>query len=175
MKLLNHIPTFAMLAFFCILPVTANAAPPQLYNKSIELFWGESFVSKRVSDGSPSNGTARKSRVIYISSAGRAFVKSSDISGRDGGTRERGPEDTKGNVTFSGSELSLVAVNQQIARRVTVSFDPSFSNCTAVLTVGKTGANAKASGYDGAMYEVISIAGGSVSCSVKPGNAVSGQ
>lgn len=173
--LLKRFSVFVLLIVFLAMPAIAKAAPSQLYNKSIELFWGESFVSKRISDGSPSNGTAKKSRVIYISSAGRAFVKSSDISGRDGGTREKGPDDTKGNVTFSGSELSLVAVNQQIARRVTVSFDPSFSNCTAVLTVGKIGANPKASGYDGAMYEVISIAGGSVSCSVKQGNAVSGQ
>ena len=175
MQLLRNFSVFAILAPFFFIPTIASAAPSQLYNKSIELHWGESFVSKRVSDGTPSTGIGRKSRVIYISSAGRAFVKASDISGRSGSTRERGPEDTRGNVSFSGSQLLFVGVNQQIARRVVVSFDPSFSSCTAELTVGKTGANARAAGYDGAAYEVISITGGPVSCSVKQGNAVGGQ
>jgi hypothetical protein len=161
--------------FLLSLPVTANAAPSQLYNKSVELFWGESFMSKRVLDGTPSNGVGKKSRVIYISSAGRAFVKTSDSSGKDGSTREKGPEDNKGNVSFSGNQLSLVAVNKQIARRIVVSFDPSFSSCSATLSIGKASANARSIGYDGQEYEVISISGGAVNCSVKQGNALGAQ
>lgn len=151
------------------------AAPPQLLNKTVELFWGESFVTKRVSDGGSSTGVGQKSRMIYISSAGRAFVRTTDTSGRYGHTKEKGPENTKGTVSFAGTELSLVSVNQQIARRVIVSFDPSFATCSATLSVGKASANARATGYDGSDYEVVSISGGSVRCSVKQGNAIAGQ
>lgn len=166
---------FLVMAACLVMSTTLRAAPPQLFNKTIELHWDEKFVAKRISDGASSSGIGKQSRTIYISSAGRAFVKSSGMSGRVGGYKESGPEDSKGNVSFSGAGLSLVSLHQDLARRVAVSFDPSFSSCTATLTVGKASANARVPGYDGAGYEVISISGGAVSCSVKQGNSFGGQ
>lgn len=166
----------ALVGIACIvMPTIVRAAPPQLFNKTIELYWGESFVSKRLSDGKPSSGIGKQSRTIYISGAGRAFVKITGISGKSGGSKEKGPEDAKGNVSFSGAGLTLVSLSQDVARRVSVSFDPSFSSCTATLTVGKASEHARVPGYDGAGYEIISISGGAVSCSVKQGNTLAGQ
>lgn len=154
---------------------TAIAAPQQLFNKSVELFWGETWMSKRVSDGTPSTGVGRQVRTIYISSAGRVFVKRAFSDGPHSGTRERGPEATQANVSFSGSTLTMVGNNQEVARRVVVSFDPSFSSCTASVTIGKTSANAKMIGTDGAVYAMQTFSAGAVSCSIKQGNALASQ
>ena len=148
------------------------SAPSQLYNKSITVAWGESGVYKRVSDGVNTSPVGKFERIFYISSAGRIFVRGTSSSGRFGGSREAGPEKTSDNVKFEGNSLVGFGVNLGVARRIAATFDAGFSSCTASVTIGKSGAGTKITGFDGAVYEVISMLPGASSCSIKDGNAL---
>jgi hypothetical protein len=151
----------------------ANAAsvPTRFYNKSVTVTWGESGVYKRISDGVNVSPSGRFQRIFYISSAGRIFTRGTAISGQNGGSREAGPEKTSNSVKFEGNSLVAVGVNLGVARRVSASFDATFSSCTASVTIGKSGVGTKITGFDGAVYEVISMYPAAISCSVRDGNA----
>jgi len=160
----------------------AGPAPKQLYNKSVMVNWVESVLQK-ASDGSSRNPQINTTRTIYVSSAGRLFVKGTrSINNRMyQGTKNtaRGPDGSgggSGNFSFEGDRMIGTAVFDGGARRMTVSFDPSFSSCTATVVYGKSGsANQKWQSLDGnTTYEVISISVGAVGCSVREGNAVAG-
>ena len=145
------------------------AAPKQLYNKTVTITWGESGTYTRVSDGKSASPIGQFQAIVYISSAGRAFVRASSKAGTFGGTRERGPE--QNNVQFDGNNLVLTGVSLGVARRILTSFDASFASCTTSVTIGKIGPNATIVGFDGAVYKVISMQSGAAGCSIKEGNA----
>jgi hypothetical protein len=165
-------------AFACVVtalgPAAARAAsaPTQLYNKTITINWGESGVYRRISDGVNTNPVGQFQLTVYVSSAGRAFVRGSSKAGRFGNTRERGPDETSGNVQFSGNTLTMVRENIGIARRVLTTFDGSFAGCTTTVTIGKINSNATMTGFDGAEYHIVSMQPGAASCSIKEGNAL---
>jgi hypothetical protein len=148
------------------------AAPKQLYNKTVTITWGESGTYTRVSDGKSASPIGQFQAVVYVSSAGRAFVRSSAKAGTFGGTRERGPEQNSNNVRFEGNNLVLTSVNLGVARRILTSFDASFASCTTTVTIGKIGPDATIVGFDGAVYKVISMQSGSSGCSIREGNAL---
>ena len=161
---------FAAIALMSSAP-DANAAPPQLYNKSITVTWGESGVYKRISDGVNVSPSGQFQRIYYISGAGRVFTRGTNKSGQYGGSREAGPEKTADSVKFEGNSLVAVGVNLGVARRLSAMFDAGFSSCTASVTIGKSGAGTRITGFDGAVYEVISMQPGAISCSIRDGNA----
>lgn len=150
-------------------PAVANSAPKQLYNKSIFLFWSESNSSKRLSDDSAASGTIQHTRVIYVSEVGRAFVRATSVAGSSSFKSEKGPESAM--ASFVGTSLVFHGQNGGIAREFRVTFDPNFLTCVAAVVVGKSGPSPKLHGPDGALYELISIAVGSSSCSIRDGNA----
>ena len=162
-------------------PASAGPAPKQLYNKSVVIHWVESVLQK-APDGSSRNPQINSQRTVYVSSAGRLFIKGTrSINNRyfQGGNKtERGPDGSssgtggaQGGFTFEGSQLIGTAVFDGGARRVAVSFDPNFSSCTANVVYGKSGnANQKWKGFDGVTYELISVSVGAVGCSIKDGN-----
>lgn len=151
---------------------SAASAPAQLYNKSITVNWGESGVYRRISDGVNTSPVGQFQRVYYISSAGRIFVRGKSTTGRYGGTKEAGPEQNAGNVSFSGNTLVNFGENLGVVRRIVSTFDANFSSCSSTVTIGKSGASAKIKGFDGAEYEIISMQAGSSSCSISSGNAL---
>jgi hypothetical protein len=164
-----------LLSFLIIVSthVSAHAAAPkQLYSKTVTISWGESGTYSRVSDGKSASPTGQFQAIVYISSAGRAFVRSSYKAGTFGGTRERGPEQMSNNVQFEGNKLVLTGVSLGVARRILTSFDASFASCTASVTIGKIGPNATTVGFDGAVYKVISMQAGASGCSIRDGNAL---
>ena len=164
--------TFAFVfAPFWSTAATAASAPSQLHNKSVTVTWGESGVYKRISDGVNTSPVGQFQRVFYISSAGRIFSRGTAKSGKFGGTKESGPETTAASVTFEGNSLVGVGVNLGVARRVAATFDANFSSCSASVTIGKSGIGTKITGFDGAVYEVISMQPGASSCSIRDGNA----
>jgi len=151
----------------------AAAAPSQLYNKTITINWGESGTYKRISDGVNTNPVGQFQIIVYVSSAGRPFVRGSATTGRFGGTRERAPEQISGNnVQFAGDTLVMTRGELGIARRVLTTFDGSFASCSTSVTIGKIGPTATLTGFDGAAYQVISMQPGAASCSIKDGNAL---
>ena len=52
----------------------AGSAPKELYNKSIDIFWGENTSNKRVADGVVVNSAGRIERIVYISRDRKSVV-----------------------------------------------------------------------------------------------------
>jgi hypothetical protein len=162
----------SMLAISLLLAVEAKAgsAPQQLHGKTITLSWAESGAYKR--NGSSFPVTYSVKRVIYVSQAGRAFIRGT-TAGRNGGmTKEAGPERTAGSVDFKSNTFVAYQVNRGIARRAVVTFDQAFTSCSAAVTVGKSGPGTTIEGYDGVVYEVISMQPSAINCSIREGNAL---
>jgi hypothetical protein len=149
----------------------AGSAPAQLYNKSITVAWGESGLYKRVSDGVNATPVGQFQLIFYISSGGRVFTRGMNSSGRFGGSKEFGPEKSSDNVRFEGNSLVRYGVSLGVARRVVATFEAGFSSCTASVTIGKSGQGTKIIGFDGAVWEVISMKPSASSCSIRDGNA----
>lgn len=162
-----------VLGFALSWPSPAHAAAPtQLYNKSIIITWAESGTYKRMSDGSDKSTVGQFQMTVYVSSAGRPFVRASNRAGQFANTRERGPENNSGNVQFSGNTLTTVRENIGVARQLQTTFDGSFSSCSTSVTIGKIGPGAKMTGFDGAIYQVVSMQPSATSCSIREGNAL---
>src|SRR5262245_44076922 len=88
----HHLISLLAISLLSTAEAKAGAAPQQLQGKSITLSWSETGVFKR--DGSSVSKTYNVVRVIYISQAGRAFIRGT-TAGRGGGmTKEAGPEQT---------------------------------------------------------------------------------
>lgn len=150
---------------------SAWAAPPQLHDKAI--YTSVSIaVTARAEDGTSANRPRQIDRIIYVSSKGRLFTRVSRQAGPRNTTQERGPEDSAGSFRFQGNALvgglSLVSG----AAQMTITFDPSFSSCTASLVMGREGGKAmQFKGLDGKTYTIEGKPSVSnVSCSVRAGN-----
>ena len=179
--MMKYIVTPLLILSGLTMTALAGPAPKQLYNKSISINWVESVLQK-APDGSNRTPQINTQRTAYVSSAGRLFVKGSrSINNRyfqGGNTTERGPDSSgggNGGFTFEGNQLVGTAVFDGGARRLTVSFDPNFTSCTANVVYGKSGSgNQKWKGFDGVTYELISVSVGSVGCSIRDGNPFAG-
>jgi hypothetical protein len=175
----QHIRTFFLTVFLSFLSAAwlsaamAGGAPAQLYNKSIDVFWGENTSNKKVADGTVVNSSNRLELVVYVSSMGRPFVRFTSGNNYHSRTGEFGPEVAGGHANFNGNTLVMAAQNKTgVARQITVNFDANFSGCTASVMSGKTGASPTWKGFDGQPYQVLAVNVGSSSCSIKDGNAV---
>ena len=156
-------------------PAFAGAVPAQLHNKTIAVVWGQSNTWRRVSDGVAGSSSIVMQRQIYISSAGRTFVRQQGTAGRAGNKSDIGPESLSGRFSFNGNTMTNFMGREGLLWHINVTFDPSFSGCSAAITIAREGAVAKGAGLDGAQYENLSASVGSTSCSVKDGNAFAGQ
>jgi hypothetical protein len=166
----RHLISLLAISWLSAVEAKAGSAPQQLHGKSITLSWSESGVYKR--DGSSLSVTYNLVRVIYISQAGRAFIRGTTTGRKGDMTKEAGPERTAGRFDFAGDTVTAYQVNRGVARRAVVTLDPAFSGCSAAVTVGKSGPGTTIEGYDGVTYEVISLQPSAVSCSIREGNAL---
>ena len=164
-------------AMGCLSQVSlASAAPAQLYNKSVKLAWIVS-ASGRGPDGKTSTAQIENTRTVYVSGAGRLFIRGA------GSFRGRGPQlgrqkeiapggGSAGTLAFQGNQLVGTAQFEGAAQRVVVSFDPGFTSCNASVVIGKLPGTAKWVAYDNVTYEILSANVGTVSCSISEGNAL---
>jgi hypothetical protein len=166
----RHLVSLLAISLLSTVEAKAGSAPQQLHGRSVTLSWSESGVYKR--DGSSFSNTYNLVRVIYISQTGRAFIRGTTAGRGAGVTKEAGPERTAGSVDFKGNTVIAYQVNRGVARRVVVTLDPAFSGCSAAVSVGKSGPGTTIEGYDGVIYEVISIQPSAINCSIREGNAL---
>ena len=152
--------------------MSAAAAPAQLYNKSVVITWSESIQEKNEA-GQLLNTPLSRERIAYVSSAGRVFVRSTQSTRSAQKRNEMAPGSAPGTLAFQGNSLVGTAVFAGFARRITVSFDASFSSCSANVVYGRAGGPQKWKSLDGKQtMEVQSISVGSASCSIREGNLV---
>ena len=165
----------AVLLAACLIPLAAMpaaAAPAQLYNKSVVIAWSES-IQERNEAGQVLNTSLSRERIAYISSAGRVFVRATQSSRYAQKKNELAPGAAPGTLAFQGNSLVGTAVFAGFARRITVTFDGSFSSCSASVVYGKAGGPQKWKSLDGKQtMEVQSISASSASCSIREGNLV---
>lgn len=172
------ITSIAAVSIFALNPIApAHAAPSQLLNKTVTVNLTVAIPGKGT-DGSSLNTSSPVQRVIYISSAGRVFSRTTRTGGSARQQAERGPEagSSGGSLSFSGNKLvgGMPIYGGSGATLWTISFDPSFQSCTAEVIVGKdSGKPIVWKGFNGVSYTATGkavISG--VSCSIRDGNAL---
>ena len=161
--------------------VPALATPQQLLNKTVTLSWTAQSVVR--DPGGRERQTTNNIRyVIYISSMGRLFERSSRSDSRrtQGGDVDLNATQTKmreaRGLRIVGN--SLVANRGHAggggsgAMQAVATFDSSYSSCTLAVTHGREGgATPKRKGIDGVVREILSITVVGPSCSIQNGNA----
>ncbi|HLZ05251.1 MAG TPA: hypothetical protein VKR55_24270 [Bradyrhizobium sp.] len=157
-----------------VAPAFAGGVPPQAMNKTISV----SFVATgeaKAPGGLARGFSTQVSVIIYVSSAGRLFFRKRIANGRYSRGKDIAPGEGRGTASFQGNRLIGVVPFEAGARQVTVTFDPSFSSCTASVIEGHDGGGViRRHGPDGAMYEVTSASTLNPSCSIQSGNAFAG-
>lgn len=172
-----------VLALFVILipdaPAIADPAPRQLHNKTIRVLYTVQNTLRRMDGSTVTPPGVSIEQLFYVSSAGRIFVKRT-VTGRRG-TRggEVGPDDSTTNAgaarsaSFQGGKLVSIASRGGGAGRTIVSFDPSYSSCTADQQYGKPEGQAMMRrGPRGGVAELVSTSFSGQSCSIAEGNQV---
>lgn len=158
----------------------AIGAPQGLLDKTVTMSWSTSGTGTR-SDGTTTSFSNINTRVVYISSAGRTFLRMQvRSSGRKGSARgaDMGPGEggSKGSVRLEGNRLVGMEAFASGARQYVATFDSGFSSCTLSIIDAKAGgAKIQRRGPDGAMYVLDSVSTGSPTCSIQSGNAFSGS
>jgi hypothetical protein len=156
----------------------AGSAPRELCGKSITLGWSETETGS-VADQPMQRTWGRAITMdIYISTAGRPFVRrfggSTGGFGRHGTTNNYGQrttqaapgESTKDRFDFQGHSIVLYTLFKRGARRVTIDVDPSATSCKASVITGKEGGK----NILRRRVEISSVEIGTVSCSIREGN-----
>jgi hypothetical protein len=152
----------------------AGAPPKQLYNKTIEVRWAETSVNRRISDSERKTANYSYTRNIYVSNIGRGFSRLQWQGSGGAFTTQSAPgeNDLTNRLSFSGNTMALFErPNGAVTRRESVTFDTTFSGCSASVQVGKSGASPHWTGADHAEYELIEITVQSATCAIRDGNA----
>jgi hypothetical protein len=162
----------AFAAAFLWLSTAADAAPPQLLNKTITVTTSVS-VPAIGSDGTDKIRSREKTRIIYVSSQGRLFVRVTQRTRRDASDKEMGPNEGGTNLHFVGNKLIGNIQFSSGASQLTISFDPSFQNCSADLVIGTEAGKPRV--WKSLSGVTLTSTGKSVvtgsSCAIRDGNA----
>lgn len=151
--------------------VASAQTPKQMYNKTVMVSWSESAEQK--GPRGVFSEQFNRSRVVYVSSAGRLFIKAETRGTYGGRSAEVTPGSSNTNFAFSGSRMIGHAVFAGFARQVVVSFDPAYASCSVSVTYGKSGGPRTWKSYDGKKtIELLALSVGSTSCSIRDGNAL---
>ena len=161
---------FATALSIVLLAVPALAAPPQLFNKTITIFFTATGVD-RLPQGGQAGFRTQVPHIIYVSDAGRLFMRfrASNRRGSMGG--DAAPGEGRSSFSFEGNRLVGVVPFATGARQLTITFDPGFSRCTASVIEGHSGGVIQRRAPDGRVYEITGGTTSSVSCSIQRGNA----
>ena len=153
---------------------SAFGAPAGLLDKTVTMSWTTSGNSIRVGDGKPVSFSNVNTRVVYISSAGRTFMRKEVKGRRNVRGRDFGPGEGSGrtSVRLEGNRLVGAEAFASGARQFVATFDSGFSSCTLSVIDAKAGsAKIQRKGPSGAMHVIDSVSSGSPSCSIQSGNA----
>lgn len=153
----------------------AHAAPSEAFNKTVTMSWSTSGMATS-DDGQQRSYSNINTRTVYISSAGRTFLRRSLRGGKAARSGDVGPgEGTNVSVSLQGNRLVGTEAFESGARQFIATFDPGFTSCSLQVIDAKSGGAAiKRKGPDGRMYTVTASTG-SPSCSIQNGNAFGGQ
>lgn len=181
MRILHSTGLMTIALISCIVQADAAAAPPQLRNKSIVTRFTLQ-IHQRAPDGRFASPAINVGYTIYVSSAGRSFIRASRSINNPyisaSRTTEAGPgQSQSGNsetreMQFSGGKLIGSVAFIRGAARMQVGFDPNYTRCDVSVQFGKIGgAPIQWKGLDGVMYTVESVTPTGMNCAIQDGNA----
>jgi hypothetical protein len=163
----------------------AGSAPKELYGKSIAVQWNESVASRKAADQTTQNWLRSGGMSIYISSAGRPFVRRSlrgariwagrsGTKGAGGRSVDTSPDqstsDAKDRVDFQGRSIVVYSEFQSGARRIAIDLDSAGTGCKASVINGRQAGKNIAQQTGFGPIEVTSVHVDSVNCSIREGN-----
>ncbi|WP_298883944.1 hypothetical protein [uncultured Bradyrhizobium sp.] len=169
-------------AMLLALTCTAEAAPPkQLYGKSVTLSWNETRSQRDGQSGPFKPVTIPYIVVIYISTEGHLFTRSTAKGGSGAGFGSADATGTTGrngfvearSAAFNGTRIVANSAFGGAGRHTEISFSPDFSSCTASVVTGMPrGAKTAVvrSIATGGNVEFESVSAGLASCSISSGN-----
>jgi hypothetical protein len=164
----------AAAALVVLLPVSLFAAPPGMLNKTVTVSF-EIAIPAKTAGGEPRASRRTVNKVMYVSSAGRVFSRSVRTASRGRESREVAPGEKDGAPRIEGNTIVGTLRAYTGATRMVVSFDNSFSSCTATVIVGREGGNFTWKSLSGETYIATGPTTVSTpSCSVQSGNAFAG-
>jgi hypothetical protein len=107
----------------------SQAAPKELYGKSIIVSWGENRIQREVGEASFRSVSAQHEFRVYISTAGRLFSRLTNSTRRGAGSRQEvgGAGATRVASQFQGQTMTLIVRGGNHARQISANFDGSFS------------------------------------------------
>ena len=176
---MNSVRFVAVATLLAAVPGVAfgAGAPSAAMNKTITISFTASGTGK-APDGTTHPFSTAVTRMVYVSSAGRLFMRHT-ATGSSKGRPTRGgdfdPNDSrqgKGSFSFQGDKLVGVIPYGGGARQITATFDAGFSSCTASVIEGNAGSGSfKRKGPDGVVREISNASTSGASCSIQSGNA----
>ena len=120
-------------------PALAGSPPPMLFGKTIVLSWTVNEVL-RGPDGGTITPAMEHELVVYISKAGRLFVRAARRGGQKSQSRDFVPGDTGAGIRetrFVGSQLVSMVQFVSGASQLTADFNPGYRDCRMNLVMGK--------------------------------------
>src|SRR5262245_32617888 len=168
-------PFLAVSILFALSPSSAlAAAPAAAYNKTITISFASSGT--RINSLGQSAGfNTQVTRIIYVSSNGRLFMRhiaTSMAKGRRARGGDYEPGGGGGSFAFQGNRLVGTMTWAAGARQITATFDPGFTSCTATVIDGRTAdGTIRRKAPSGEMVEVTSVSNSTPTCSIQIGNA----
>jgi hypothetical protein len=178
---LSTVVLFGFLAPLSSTAAMAQNAPAQLRRKSIIATWTENRMQRPAGKGEFRPLNIPNGLSIYVSTAGRTFVRRS-ASGRGGqGTASRdsfGSGASAGGAhatQFRGRALNVTAsFVAGAARMIAIQFDERFSGCTAAVVIGRQagGGIIRMKSYAGDDLEIQSASAGAATCAIRDGNVL---
>lgn len=164
----------ALLLLLSATPVLADAVPDALKNRTVTIGWTANNTL-RAESGNVISRSVQVRRQIYISSAGRTFVRFEANSGPMSRTKEFGPGESAGGrareLRFSGGKLVGSTEFASGAAQLVISFDAGYSGCSVDVTFGRSGgAPIRRRGLNGVMYELLKSEISGRTCGIRDGN-----
>jgi hypothetical protein len=161
-------------SLFAATAALSASAPSHLSGKSVHISWTDSRV-ERADDGHELSMTQTSRVKIYVSDKGRIFSQF-DRSVSAGQARQDLDVSGGGNAVLNfhaqGNQLVADQISAGGARRVTITFDPSFTSCSINVVNGASGKRTRHLNLAKTRWlELVSITVTSTSCSVAAGNA----
>ena len=167
----------ATLLILSIVPIGARAAPAVLLGKSVVLTWSETRLQRRLGDQNFRSVNASHNLSMYISSAGRVFVRQTIRTRAGVGSGDQVSDSPQSHVvpSFVGRRMTLFSPFRAGGmRRHVITFDAAFDTCTATVAFAKEAGRETA--ITGSLIdkqhlvEMQSIAVANVTCVVQNGN-----
>ena len=169
----------AIVGLSAIVSTAAHAGPPpQLLGKSVVVNWSETRSQRSGDNPDYRTVDASHTLIVYVSSAGRVFIRQVNRTKSGSGKMDQGPGEsgsatTSRTASFDAQSMTVIGESIGGARRTTAKFDNSFTTCTAIqgtgFQEGKT--HVSISSITKKRVEIRSVVVSGVSCSIQSGNA----